>query len=355
MVLAALAGFVGPRVSALGTGRPRVRTPLAADRTGLGVAACLAIQLVLAPVLVLAFGAEAEPAVPLARVLAVAGVILGLRRITSACLVGLGTPASATRAELAGLVLMLAGFADDGVGRRHLSPGYVLIVARRASRSPATWRCWLEQHRQELARPGDGVRPGEASAWARAAASRPRRARGPSRMARASFAGAPTSPSRTRGRRRPRASPAPGRSRPGSPSRMPSTTGRPKPSKSEGNSTRAAPAIVRLKSASARNGASVTAPARPRRSTPVWTVVLCSAETPRTSSSGAEWPRSCQPSRTRSRFLLEWWANATTRPDGAAPRPVVDVVGAEVRHDRRPVGAWTGAACAGRSGYVARC
>jgi O-antigen/teichoic acid export membrane protein len=131
VLLVALASFVGPRVSALGqVERPAFVRRWLLVATGLGVAACLVIQLVLAPVLVLAFGADAEPAVPLARVLVVAGVVLGLRRITSACLVGLGRAAAATLAEVAGLVLMLAGFAAMAVSSVDGTyPGYVLLVA----------------------------------------------------------------------------------------------------------------------------------------------------------------------------------------------------------------------------------
>jgi O-antigen/teichoic acid export membrane protein len=131
VLLVALASFVGPRVSAMeAVERPAFVRRWLLVAAGLGVAACLLIQLVLAPVLVLAFGADAEPAVPLARVLVVAGVVLGLRRFTSACLVGLGRAAAATRAEMAGLGLMLAGFAVMAVSSVDGTyPGYVLLVA----------------------------------------------------------------------------------------------------------------------------------------------------------------------------------------------------------------------------------
>jgi O-antigen/teichoic acid export membrane protein len=131
VLLVALASFVGPRVSALAPAERHgfVRRWLLVA-AGLGVAACLLIQLVLAPVLVLAFGADAEPAVPLARVLVVAGVVLGLRRFTSACLVGLGSAAAATRTEMVGLALMLAGFGAMAVTSVDGTyPGYVLLVA----------------------------------------------------------------------------------------------------------------------------------------------------------------------------------------------------------------------------------
>lgn len=129
MVLAALAAFVGPRVSALGTGRPEFVRRWLLIALGLGVAVCLAIQLVLAPVLVWAFGAEAEPAVDLARVLTVAGVILGLRRITAACLVGLGHATEATVAELVGLATMVLGMLMMTLAYHPILPGLVLICA----------------------------------------------------------------------------------------------------------------------------------------------------------------------------------------------------------------------------------
>lgn len=129
MVLAALAAFVGPRLSALGTGRPEFVRRWLLIALGLGVAVCVAIQLVLAPVLVWAFGPEAEPAVDLARVLTVAGVLLGLRRVTSACLVGLGRATEATYAEVVGLVTMVVGMLIMSVAYSPIFPGLVLIAA----------------------------------------------------------------------------------------------------------------------------------------------------------------------------------------------------------------------------------
>lgn len=110
VLLLALASFVGPRLSAL----PQAQRPAFVRRwllvaVAVGVAACLAIQLLLAPLLVFAFGVDAEPAVPVARVLVVAGVLLGLRRVTSACLVGLGEARLATAWELVGFAAMVVG------------------------------------------------------------------------------------------------------------------------------------------------------------------------------------------------------------------------------------------------------
>ncbi len=110
VVLVALASFVGPRLSALATGQRAdfaVRWLLRA--LVLALVVCLAIQVFLEPVLRLAFGDEALPALPLARVLVVAGVVLGLRRVTAACLVGLGEARAATWCELVGFVTMVVG------------------------------------------------------------------------------------------------------------------------------------------------------------------------------------------------------------------------------------------------------
>lgn len=129
MVLAALAAFVGPRLSALVEGHVEFVRRWLLVGAGLGVGVCVAIQLVLAPVLVWAFGAEAEPAVGLARVLTIAGVVLGLRRVTAACLIGLGRAREATWAEVVGLVTMVVGMLAVPLVEEPLLPGVVLVVA----------------------------------------------------------------------------------------------------------------------------------------------------------------------------------------------------------------------------------
>lgn len=126
LVLVALASFVGPRLGVLPVDARAafVRTWLL-RALALGVVACLAIQLVLEPVLRLAFGSEALPALPLARVLVVAGVVLGLRRVAAACLVGLGQAKAATWCELIGFVTMVVVML------------YLLIP-----NAPLTWAGW---------------------------------------------------------------------------------------------------------------------------------------------------------------------------------------------------------------------
>ncbi len=69
----------------------------------------LLIQLLLEPVLLLAFGQEAEVALEPARILVVAGIFLGLRRLTGSMLQGLGRPTTATAAELVGFAVMVVG------------------------------------------------------------------------------------------------------------------------------------------------------------------------------------------------------------------------------------------------------
>lgn len=130
VVLVALASFVGPRVSVLAAAeRPAFVRRWLLVAVGIGVTACLVIQLALAPVLVLAFGTEAEPAVPLARVLVVAGVLLGLRRVTAACLVGLGEARAATWCELVGFVSMVVGVLCVGLPYAPLTTaGWALAV-----------------------------------------------------------------------------------------------------------------------------------------------------------------------------------------------------------------------------------
>lgn len=71
--------------------------------TSLGLAVVVAIQLVIDPGLELAFGSEAAAAVPATRILVVAGLFLGLRRLTSGMLQGMGRPLAATWSEAVGL------------------------------------------------------------------------------------------------------------------------------------------------------------------------------------------------------------------------------------------------------------
>ncbi|WP_165820984.1 lipopolysaccharide biosynthesis protein [Nocardioides gansuensis] len=129
VVLVALAGYAGSRVSTLERPGPFVRRWLLRG-LAVGVAACVAIELMLEPVLLWAFGQEAAPAVPLARVLVVAGVVLGLRRLSAAILVGLGKARAASWCELAGLATMLAGMLMLLLPRWTIAaPGVVLLMA----------------------------------------------------------------------------------------------------------------------------------------------------------------------------------------------------------------------------------
>lgn len=131
LVLVALAGYVGPRVAALaGVEQSRFVRRWALAALGLGVVVCVAVQAVLEPVLRLAFGAAALPALPLARVLVVAGVLLGARRVLASALVGLGRARAATWCEAAGLLTLVAGLVATAVTDAGLTVvGWVLLAA----------------------------------------------------------------------------------------------------------------------------------------------------------------------------------------------------------------------------------
>lgn len=73
----------------------------------IGLAVVAAIQLVIDPGLELAFGSEAAAAVPATRILVVAGLFLGLRRLTAGMLQGMGRPLLATWAETSGLAVFV--------------------------------------------------------------------------------------------------------------------------------------------------------------------------------------------------------------------------------------------------------
>lgn len=105
-----LAGFVGPRVAAA----PRELQLHYAWRwvfrlVGASVLICLAVQLVLAPLVVLAFGDAVRGAIGPARILLVGGVLLGLRRFLGVVLQAMGHPHWSTWAELAALATMVVG------------------------------------------------------------------------------------------------------------------------------------------------------------------------------------------------------------------------------------------------------
>lgn len=71
----------------------------------LGLIVVFLIQLVIDPGLELAFGSEAAAAIPATRILVVAGLFLGLRRLTAGMLQGMGRPLAATWAEVSGLAV----------------------------------------------------------------------------------------------------------------------------------------------------------------------------------------------------------------------------------------------------------
>lgn len=116
LAMVSVAGVCGPTVAGLGdpeAQRAYCRRWLLLT-LGVGTAAMLAVQAIIDPVLVPAFGTEAAIAEHTARILVLSALVLGWRRIIGAMLGGLGHPGDATRAEFAGLVVMVAGMAVLG-------------------------------------------------------------------------------------------------------------------------------------------------------------------------------------------------------------------------------------------------
>jgi len=107
---AVLAGFVAPRVAAVPPSMAiRVAWTWVVRLAVVSIAVCLAVELVLAPLMVFAFGDGVRPGVGTARILVAAGVLLGMRRFLGVLLQSLGQPRWSTWAELASLLTMAAG------------------------------------------------------------------------------------------------------------------------------------------------------------------------------------------------------------------------------------------------------
>lgn len=106
----ALAGFVGPRVA---SAEPRHQIALARTwalrSLGFAVLVCIAVEALLEPVIRIAYGDAARGALAPARVLVLAGVFLGLRRVLAYTLQALGRPQWSTLAEMLSFATMLAG------------------------------------------------------------------------------------------------------------------------------------------------------------------------------------------------------------------------------------------------------
>lgn len=107
---AVLAGFVAPRVAAAPPALAiRVAWLWVARVAISSVVICLAVEAVLPPLMVLAFGESVRPGVGTARILVAAGVFLGMRRFLGVVLQSLGRPRWSTWAELASLLTMVTG------------------------------------------------------------------------------------------------------------------------------------------------------------------------------------------------------------------------------------------------------
>ncbi len=109
--LVAVSTMVAPRLAELGPGSagPAARRWLTMALAA-GSAAAVALELVVGFLLPWAFGEVAREAVPVARILIVAGMALGFRRVGAAVLLGLGRPGAGTFAEVAGFVVLLVAF-----------------------------------------------------------------------------------------------------------------------------------------------------------------------------------------------------------------------------------------------------
>lgn len=73
-----------------------------------GITTCVIVELCLQPILSFTFGAGTAGAIPIARILIVAGFFLGMRRIGSAFLQSLGLPGRSAMAEVLGLAALAA-------------------------------------------------------------------------------------------------------------------------------------------------------------------------------------------------------------------------------------------------------
>jgi O-antigen/teichoic acid export membrane protein len=96
---------------------------------------CAGVEVVVHPVLVAIFGSASAPAVPLARILVVGGLFLGLRRVGAATLQGLGYPELSTIAEgigtgalLVGLVVLTAFAGRTGTAWALSGAGLVVVL-----------------------------------------------------------------------------------------------------------------------------------------------------------------------------------------------------------------------------------
>lgn len=106
----ALAGYVGPRIARTPPHlRVREATRWIAASAGVGLLVCSLLVVAADPVIPLAFGAAAHEAVPSARLLAAAGLLLGVRRLASVVLQACGAPGRSTAAELASFATMVVG------------------------------------------------------------------------------------------------------------------------------------------------------------------------------------------------------------------------------------------------------
>jgi O-antigen/teichoic acid export membrane protein len=109
LTLIGMASVAAPRLAAMAdpVGRKAAGYRWMLGGAGLVAVVCVLVELVLQPVLVAAFGHAAGAALTVARILVLAGLFLGLRRLGAAVLQALGHPGRSTWAELIGFAVLL--------------------------------------------------------------------------------------------------------------------------------------------------------------------------------------------------------------------------------------------------------
>ena len=128
--LAALGTFVGPRIASVEAASQRRQAGrwLLAGAT-LGTLTCVAVVVAVPVLTPIAFGSEATSAVPAGRLLAIAGLLLGQRRLNSAVLQALGSPGRSTAAETISFITLVAGVLLLSTTNGVLGACFAVIVA----------------------------------------------------------------------------------------------------------------------------------------------------------------------------------------------------------------------------------
>lgn len=144
LVLVAVATVALQRVSAAATPRERSRMVrlVVIGAVIIVLLTIISIQAVLEPVLVFAFGEEARSGVEVARILVLAGGLLGMRRVLAAVLQGLGRPYQTMLGEAAGFVTMLVGMVVVAPNHGVEGAGWSLVAAGAVATAVQGWALW---------------------------------------------------------------------------------------------------------------------------------------------------------------------------------------------------------------------